>query len=283
MPRTIVINSSNYIQNSGNRFVYRFPNTVKFDVGSSIAVANISMYNSIQNITIKRGNNVLIFNWLGVDYTFNIPEGYYSISDLNFYLQQQCIIRGLYMTANKNADNVYFVELVVNSIRYATSLNFYVIPTESEALAKGYAKPSNATWAFPLVAQTPRLSFNQSFGNLIGFTFGTYPLANPQPTNIQILSTETPVISPTDSLILTCNLVNSKYSIPSDVFFTLPLSSSVGSLIAFNNSTLVYNNITAQMFSTLEITFYDQLFQPVFLLDREITLQLSISDAGEQR
>jgi hypothetical protein len=67
------------------------------------------------------------------------------------------------------------------------------------------------------------------------------------------------------------------------VFFTLPLSSSVGSLIAFNNSTLVYNNITAQMFSTLEITFYDQLFQPVFLLDREITLQLSISDAGEQR
>jgi hypothetical protein len=45
----------------------------------------------------------------------------------------------------------------------------------------------------------------------------------------------------------------------------------------------VYNSITAQMFSTLEITFYDQLFQPVFLLDRELTLQLSISDAGEQR
>jgi hypothetical protein len=270
-------------KNFGNRFVYRFPNTVKFDVGSSIAVANISMYNSIQNITIKRGNNILVFNFLGVDYTFNIPEGYYSISDLNFYLQQQCIIRGLYMTANKGSDNVYFVELVVNSIRYATSLNFYVIPTESEATAKGYVKPSNATWGFPLIAQTPRLTFGQSFGNLIGFTFGTYPLANPQPTNIQILSTETPVISPTDSLILTCNLVNSKYSIPSDVFFTLPLSSSVGSLIAFNNSTLVYNNITAQMFSTLEITFYDQLFQPVFLLDRELTLQLSISDAGEQR
>jgi hypothetical protein len=241
------------------------------------------MYNSIQNITIKRGNNVLVFNFLGTDYTFNIPEGYYSISDLNFYLQQQCIIRGLYMTANKGSDNVYFIEIIVNSIRYATSLNYYVIPTESEALAKGYVKPTNATWAFPTVAQTPRLSFGQSFANLIGMTFGTYPLANPQSTNIQILSTETPVISPTDSLILTCNLVNSKYSIPSDVFFTLPLSSGVGSLIAFNNSTLVYNSISPQMYSTLEITFYDQLFQPVFLLDRELTLQLSISDAGEQR
>jgi hypothetical protein len=67
------------------------------------------------------------------------------------------------------------------------------------------------------------------------------------------------------------------------VFFTLPLSSSVGSLIAFNNSTLVYNSISPQMYSTLEITFYSQLFEPVFLLDRELTLQLSIFDAGEQR
>jgi hypothetical protein len=241
------------------------------------------MYNSIQNITIKRGNNILVFNWLGVDYTFNIPDGYYSVSDLNFYLQNQCILNGLYMTANSGSDNVYFIELVVNSIRYATSLNFYAIPTEAEATAKGYVKPSNATWAFPAVAQTPRLTFNQSFGNLIGFTFGTYPLASPQPTNIQILSTETPVISPVDSLILTCNLVNSKYSIPSDVFFTLPLSSSVGSLIAFNNSTLVYNSISPQMYSTLEVVFYSQLFEPVFLLDRELVLQISILDAGEQR
>jgi hypothetical protein len=37
------------------------------------------------------------------------------------------------------------------------------------------------------------------------------------------------------------------------------------------------------MYSTLEITFYSQIFEPVFLLDREITIQLSISDAGEQR
>jgi hypothetical protein len=77
--------------------------------------------------------------------------------------------------------------------------------------------------------------------------------------------------------------LNSKYSIPSDVFFTLPLSSSVGSLIAFNNSTLVYNSISPQMYSTLGITFYSQNFQPVFLLDRELVLQISILDAGEQR
>jgi hypothetical protein len=241
------------------------------------------MYDSIQNITVKRGNNVLTLNFLGIDYVFTLPDGYYSVSDINYYLQSQMVLNGLYMTANSGADNIYFVELVVNSVRYKTSLNFYAIPTSAQATASGYAQPSNSTRAFPATTQTPRLSFGQSFGNLIGLTFGTYPLASPQTTNIQILSTQTPVISPTDSLILTCNLMNSKYSIPSDVFFTLPLSSSVGSLIAFNNSTLVYNSISPQMYSTLEITFHDQLFLPVFILDRELTLQLSISDAGEQQ
>jgi hypothetical protein len=183
MPKTIIINSSNYLAGSGNQFIYRFPNTVKFDVGSAIAVSNISMYNSIQNIIIKRGNNILTLNWLGTDYIFNIPEGYYSVSDLNFFIQQQCILNGLYTTANPRADNVYFVESVINSIRYSTSLNFYAIPTSAQATALGYAKPTNATWAFPATAQTPRLTFNQSFG----FTFGTYPLASPQSTNIQIL------------------------------------------------------------------------------------------------
>jgi hypothetical protein len=76
MPKTIVINSFNYIQGSGNRFVYRFPQTSYFGIGSSIGVSNIAIYNSIQNITIKRGNNVIRLSWLGVDYNFLIPDGY---------------------------------------------------------------------------------------------------------------------------------------------------------------------------------------------------------------
>jgi hypothetical protein len=128
MTRTLIINSSNYVVNSGNKYEYRFPQTAKFSAGSSIAVANLAIYNSIQNITIKRGNNVITLNWLGTDYTINIPEGYYSVSDLNFMIQNFCVINGLYMTANDGADNVYFLEIVINSIRYSTSLNFYAIP-----------------------------------------------------------------------------------------------------------------------------------------------------------
>jgi hypothetical protein len=214
---------------------------------------------------------------LGTDYIFNIPEGYYSVSDLNAFLQQQSILNGLYMTANQGSDNVYFVELVVNSIRYSTSLNFYAIPTSAEATQKGYVKAPNATWEFPANSQCPSLTFAQPFGNLLGFTFGTYP-PTLQSTNIQYLSTTTPVISPVDSLIFTCNLVSSKYSIPSDVFYSIPISASLGSLILFNNTSLVYNDIIPQNFSSLIITIYDQLFNPVVLLDKEMTMTLSISE-----
>jgi hypothetical protein len=184
-----------------------------------------------------------------------------------------------YLTANEKNDNIYFFELVVNSIRYATSLNFYGTPTDAEATSLGYVKPSNATWSYPVSPQTPSLKFDQPFGNLIGQTFGRYPLASPQSTNIQILSTQTPVISPVDSLILTCNLISSKYSVPNNILFTVPITVSVGSIIQVPISSIVFNDILPQNFSSLEITIYDQLFNSVELLDKELTLTLVIQEA----
>ena len=281
MVKSIIINSSNYVQNSGNKFVYQFPNTVRFQAGTGIGVAGIAVYNSLQNITVARGNNTLVLSWLGVTYNLTIPPGYYSVSDLNFYLQNQCILNGLYCTSNNGASNVYFIELAINSVRYATSLNFYAIPTASQAAALGYSQAPNATWSYPqYTALCPFLTFNQNFGNLVGMTFGTYPQFV-SASNVQYLSTQTPVISPVDSLIFCCNLVNSKYSIPNNILYTIPIASSLGSIIQFNPSSIVYNNVIAQTFSTLEITVYSQLFEKVELLDKEMTLSLVICEPND--
>jgi hypothetical protein len=281
MGKTIVINSSNYVINSGNKYIYNFPQTTYFSAGSGIGVSNISIYNSIQNITAKRQNNVLTLNWLGTNYVFTFPDGYYSVSDINYFLQNQCILNGLYVTSNSGADNVYFIEIQINSIRYSTSLNLYAIPNSTQATASGYEKPTNATWNYPSSPQTPSLSFGQHFGNLIGLTFGTYPpnrLGLGLGSNIQYLSTQTPVISPVDSLILTCNLINSKYSVPNNILFTIPITSTLGAIIQPSISSIVFNDILPQNFSSLEITIFDQLFQPVILLDKELTLTLVIEE-----
>ena len=278
--KTLIINSTNYVMGSQNTYSYRFPQTVKFQAGCSIGVAGISLFNSFQNINETRQNNTLTFVFLGTSYTWIIPDGYYSIDSLNYYLQQQCILNNLYVTTNNGLNFVYFIELQLNTARYATSLNFFAIPTSSQASALGYTKPTGATWSYPSVATTPTLSFSQTFGNLIGLTFGTYPLTL-SATNIQYLSTFTPVINPINSIIFCCNLISSKYSIPNHILYTLPVSSSLGSIIQDIVSAIIFNNIIPQVFSTIEISLFDQAFNPIKIIDPELVLTLVISEPSD--
>ena len=90
--RTLVINSSHYVAGSSNTFSYPLPYGTKFADNSKIGVASISLYNSTFNITSARGNNTItLTSWAGVSLSSNnvitIPDGYYSVSDLNYYIQ----------------------------------------------------------------------------------------------------------------------------------------------------------------------------------------------------
>ena len=209
MSKTLVINSSNYVVGSNNKYVYRFPYSVNFEVGSSIGLSSISIYNSTFNVEKSRGNDTIQILWLGTTYTLVIEDGYYNVSDLNFRIQQFCILNNLYMTSNSRSNIIYFVELVMNSVRYSVQLNLYPIPTEAQALSLGYSKVGS-NWSFPLTTITPQLNIlSQTFGNLIGLTFGLYPLIA-QSTTQSFLSTTTPIISPVNSYVMTCNLLNSK-------------------------------------------------------------------------
>lgn len=122
--KTLIINSTNFVVGSQNQYSYRFPQHTKFLAGSGVGVANVSIFNSFQNINVTRANNTLVFVFLGVSYTWVIPSGFYTISDLNYYLQSQCILNNLYVTTNSGLNFVYFIEVQVNAVRYSTSLNF---------------------------------------------------------------------------------------------------------------------------------------------------------------
>jgi hypothetical protein len=87
-----------------------------------------------------------------------------------------------------------------------------------------------------------------------------------------------PLISPVDSLILTCNLVNSKYSAPINILFSVAITSGLEVILQPSISQIVFNDILPQNFSALEITIYDQLFNPVVLLDKELTFTLVIQE-----
>ena len=101
----IIINSANFVAGSGNTFMYTFPNYATFQDGDHVAVSLVSMYNSTFNITASRGNNTcqIIFN-CATPITINVvfPDGYYSCSDLNYYLQNVMIANNLYCVNAQN-------------------------------------------------------------------------------------------------------------------------------------------------------------------------------------
>ena len=283
MVKLICITNSSYVIGSNNLFIYSFPQSVKFTNKSKLGLVSIAVYNSTFNVSASRGNNTLTFIFNAqtpVSYTWTIPDGYYSASDLNAWLQSQMYANNLYCSANNGSNVVYFFEIVQNSVRYSLQLNSYYIPTSANATTLGYTQPSRSTWSYPASNQTPQLTFNDAFGSLIGMTAQTYP-ASIQATNQSKISTQSPIISPVNSYVLTCNMINSRYSIPSNVLFSLPLNGSLGQLISYVAPSVVYSDIAPNVYTNIVIQFYDQLFNRLMMNDTEVVITLAIDDSQE--
>ena len=281
--RTIILNSSNYVAGSGNKYVYVLPQSYKSSQNDAIGVASVSIYNSTFNITSLRSNNTITIYWNAntqTSFTLIIPDGYYSATDLNYQIQQFCILNNLYCT-NASGNYIYFIEIQQNAPRYALQLNLYYLPTAANATTLGYSKPSGASWSFPSGNYCPQVVVSQGVGALLGLSSGTYPSTSTTTSNQQFISTTTPVISPIDSYILTCNLINSPYTIPSNAFFTIPLNASLGQLVTVNPSQIVFNTIAPNVYSNITIMLYDQLFNPLVLNDKEMTLSLCLLESQD--
>lgn len=283
MPRTIILNSTHYIEGSQNLYVYNLPQSVKFTNKSKIGVSSVSVYNSTFNVSARRLNNTVTLIWnanTSTSYTWTIPDGYYSASDLNSFLQSKMFENKLYCNTTGNTI-VYFFEITQNAVRYAIQLTATPLPTSANATTLSYTIPAGATWSFPTANNTPQLTFNNIFGNLLGFDGQTYPNAV-QATTQSILSTKTPNISPVDSYILTCNLINSRYSIPSNVLYTIPLTGGLGTLITNVPSNVIMNDIAPNIYNQIVIQFFDQLFNQLQMNDHDIVITLVIDDSLEE-
>ena len=284
--RTIVINSSNHVEGTRNKFIYTFPSQLKLTENHRVGVSGVSMYNSTFNIESKRGNNVLTLIWNAdsqTSYTFTFPDGYYSVAQMNEFLQQQMILNNLYVT-NSSGQYVYFVELVTNSSRYAVQLNTYFLPTSANATSLGYTKPSVASWNYPTANKCPQLTLNANFGSLIGFEAGTFPSGSSVSTNQEFISTKEPKLNVVDNYIMTCNMIsNVDYSIPSNILFTIPLTVGLGRLMSITPASVVMNHIAANHYREIVIEFFSQDFQPLELNDYELTLTLVISDEKDDK
>lgn len=273
--QTIVLNSKNKIDS--NVFEIDFDNNTLFGKNDKIGLEAISVYNCFFNIKSSFSNNKFTIIWNAdttVEYNHVIENSYKSVSDYNFTLQHFMAQNDLYCI-DSNGDIVYFINIETEATIYGTSITCFALPNQANATALGYSKPVSAVWNFPVTDKTPQFKIVDNLSTLLGHAVATFP-PNIQST-VQIhYSTTVPQLSINNSIILTCSLLNQKFTKPSNVLSSIPLKSNFGSILDFQNSNPSLFNISAGTYGSLRIEFYDQIFRKLDIIDPDVIIRLVI-------
>ena len=276
MGKTIILTTANIEENSNNtKLVYNFPSGGYSFKNDMIAVLSIYQYFSIFNITSDYGNNSFSYVWFdGIEYTITIPDGYYEISDLNAYFQSIMIANTHYMT-NSAGQFIYFLEFLVNTSRYAVQINSYPLDTTIQS-TNNYILPTGATWSVPATSTLSQFNINTTgFGEVLGYEIGSYPDTQVGSITISFLSSKAPQVTPYSSILVSCNLVNNRAVIPSNILTSYtPLGTSIGSLFTFEPNYLQFADVEDGQYTQLVLEFRDQLSRPIVIRDPNMLITL---------
>ena len=239
------------------------------------------MYNSIFNINQGLyNNNFFQYQWWnssGVLTTYDVvlSDGNYSVVDINYAMQVVMLNNKHYIYDSNQKKNIFYIEITDNITEYAFELNLTPMPT---TFSSYQINPSN--WALPSTQQTPRIIFSSTsnFKNLVGFNPGIYP-STPSNVLYRILSDYVPMIDPVSSLIVRCDACRNMLSNPYDVLYSFTLSDvSFGGLLNERPQNLIFVDMLDRVYDSILITFVDQNFNPVHILDNQLIINLIITD-----
>lgn len=286
----ITLNQSNVSSTQTNVFNYNFPTgSVNFQK-ARIAVQSIIIPYSWLNVNGTVYNNaafqILMPVHVGgsdVTATLNItiPKGFYTIANINQYIQAQLIAAGYYLV-NATSQNVFYIEMVANTNLNNAQLNCYVIPT---SLPSGYSYGTTGTWGTASVGslptganQVPQLvTLANNFGSLIGFPASTtFPASSSSSTTVSITSSLVPQITPVQSLYVGCSLVRNIYSNPTNIVANVALTSQYATNIIYNPQEFVWLPVLQGNFPSFQVVFYDQAFNNLPIVDSNLTVNLIV-------
>jgi hypothetical protein len=280
MSQTLVLNSSNVVSGSNNsQFTFKFMSgSYTIPDGSTMSLRQAIIPYSWFNINAGYYNNAsFTYTWVdGVVFTVTLTNGYYDITDINNALQLSFIANGLYLV-DSTGNNVYYINLVIDSSAYAYQALFFLVPL---SLPVGYTVPSNLYVNFYSVTtqKTPFIiiSSSNNFGSIIGFTSGNYPSTNSL-TAVNFISNTLANATPVNSIIMRCNLIKNDIAMPTDVLdsFTFQ-NTSFGSNGVYAPNFESNINLKSGTYSSLTITLVDQNFNRIAMNDSNVLITLLI-------
>lgn len=245
--------------------------------GRMIGLKKANLYYSWPNIV---GTTSITIQWpvagSFTNFTWTLPAltNYESVEVLNDSLQAFCIANGLYLIngTGSSAVNIYYVELAANSVNYKVTLNLFKVPIS----AGSYTAPSN--WpGYPTTSVTPKILVpsGSELGKLIGFDDNT--TYNGNTSAVQFSSVYVPQLSPISTVFITLNCAKNDVPINgSTVIATFTTHGvSYGSMIIVEPSETDYYEVDSNT-NVLEIQFWDQNWNKLYIQDPQITVQLLV-------
>lgn len=277
--KAVIINQNDYVVNSGNKFIKRFNSPIELNNSNEMSLHSLDIYLSWQNINkLQYNNNFFQYKWLnGLTFDVSITDGGFdSISELNAFFYKIQDSNSHYLTNDKGI-RVYYMNFIENAVSYRIQLNVNAV---EKVLPAGWTKPSGNTWSLPTgTNKTPQVIINKvdsNFCSLIGFETGIYP-AVIQSSSYSVLGQNVPIFQPVSSIIVRCNCVNSNSgSGVSDLIFVFSPQSSYGSMLSLRPATELWLPCVANSYSELVLTFYDQNYMPMKILDSQLLAVLLI-------
>jgi len=272
MSSIIAFSQVNAVAHQPNTFQYNFPAGSTTFRGRRIAIANMIVPYSWYNISAAYANNTLSIVMptaaTTITISITIQDGFYTIDQLNAYLQSVMIANNYYLV--NGSSNVYYLELVANENTGMAQLNCYQVPT---ALPVGYTNPG---WTLPSTAnQVPQMTIaNTAFGSIIGFANATYPALPTQATTYSVQSTTTPQISPVSSIYVCLSCVNNVLSSPNNIVGIVPINATFGAQIVYQPPELLWISCLDGVLSNVVLTLYDQDMRKIVLIDTNLTANL---------
>ena len=278
MAYNLILNSSNAITN--NTYRYNFINgSMTILDEAEICISQIQIPYSWFNITTAYNNRSFQIKFptpLGIaTFPLTLNQGFFSVTDINAYIQQFCITYGLYLI-NSSGQYVYYLTLLYNINTYGVQLITTLVPT---SLPSGYTEPSNWIGYYSTSLCPQLVILNNNFGKVIGFNQGTYPSVNT--SNASTLNQIIPIGSNVNSVIVRCALVENHCGVPTDILDVFPITSTFGSNINYQPYALKWVKLSTGIYQYIDIVFSDQNLNTLVIQDTNLTISLLIKNKGK--
>lgn len=270
----IAVNATHQDPYTKSKFYFKFPSTRDL-TGAKVGLKSISIYNSWNNIDPIYNNQdfTITFPNNASNTTLNITlkAGIYTVDDINNYLKDYFIANNLYITNNSTQEITVYAKFQANGTAYSIDFVSFPLPISTPS---GY---TNAGITWPTVSRGPQITIlNNGFQKITGYIPGIYPSVQ-QSTIYTKQSDNVPVLSPVQSVNLTCDGVLNIFSSNSSIIhsFTSKGAGS-GQLIDSSPNEVAFIDCSQGTKEGFTFAFTDQLGRPLNLKDPDVNINIMV-------